>query len=155
LLDGITYQQESYASVIREALPLLQRHHEEIGGWKERIPFDPNFDYYFAQELLGNVVLVTVRSHGVLVGYCMQITGPGIHYKQTQWSVNDLIWLDPAFRSGRIGIELILKMEEALRARKVQMFEMLPRHEHPALGRVLDYLKFRNVGSIRQKWLGD
>lgn len=127
----------------------------EIGDWHERIPFNPNFDYYYGMERAGNVVLVTARSHGVLVGYCMQVLGQGIHYKTTKWGVNDVIWLDPAFRSGTVGIKLILEMEKILRSMKVQVFEMLPRDKHPALAKICDRLKFERIGTIHQKWIGD
>lgn len=154
-MSGITYQQESYASVIREALPLLQRHWREVGDHHDQRPFNPNFDYYFGQERAGNIALVTARSNGVLIGYVMQVCGYAIHYRQTRWSCNDVVWLDPAFRSGFVGIKLLTKMEEVLRSMKVHVFEMLPRDKHPALGRICDYLKFERIGTIRQKWIGD
>ena len=154
-MSEVTYQQERYSDVIREALPLLYRHWQEIGDYHDKIPYDPNFDYYYAQERAGNIALVTARSNGVLIGYCMQVCGYGIHFRQTAWGVNDVIWLDPAFRSGRTGIKLIMKMEELLRSGGVKVFEMLPRNKHPALGRICDYLGFERIGTIYQKWLGD
>lgn len=153
-MSEVTYQQERYSTVIREALPLLYRHWQEVGA-VEKIPYDPNFDYYYMQERAGNIALVTARSNGVLVGYCMQVCGYGIHYKQTAWGVNDVVYVDPAYRSGWIWVKLLIKMEEVLRSMKVQVFEMLPRDKHPALGRICDYLGFDRIGTIHQKWIGD
>jgi GNAT superfamily N-acetyltransferase len=159
LLDGITYQQERYSSVIKEALPLLFRHFQEIAEHQDKIPFDPNFDFFYGLERADSLVLVTVRSHGVLVGYSMQVCGPAMHFQKTLWSTNNLIWLDPAFRQGWIGVKLLIEMEKALREKKVQVFEMIPRlhfeKQRGGMQKILDRLGFECVGTVHSKWLGD
>lgn len=82
-----------------------------------------------------------------------------MHFQKTLWSTNNLIWLDPAFRQGWIGVKLLTEMEKALRERKVKVFEMIPRmnfeKERGGMQKILDRLGFECVGTVHFKWLGD
>lgn len=154
-MNGVSYQSEPFSGVIREALPLLRRHWQEVALYHDRIPLEPDFDYYYAMERMGRVALITARSHGTLVGYMMQVVGPGVHYLKTLWSNNVVLWVDPAFR-GRIGLALLIKMEEHLRSRGVTLFEIeskIYKEDDVHLGRILDHRGFRRVAVVHHKVL--
>jgi hypothetical protein len=156
---GITYQVEPFSKMIHEAMPLLKKHHKEIALYQDKVPFSPDWDIYFARERSNGLIIVTARSNGVLVGYMGQIVGPGLHFNKTLWSFNDLIWLDPNYREGWIGIKLITEMEKVLRKLGVQVFEVNPKvhfeKDRGGMQKILDRLGFDFVSTIHQKWLGE
>lgn len=153
----ITFQPELFSAVIKEAQPLLRRHWEEIALYQDKIGLRPQWDLYYARERAGYFDLITARSNGVLVGYIGQVTGPGVHYADSLWSVNDLVWLDPAYRFGWVGVKLILAMEDHLRKKGVQVFEMQPKlhfeQDRGGLQKILDHLGFTQIATVHQKLL--
>lgn len=154
-MSDVTYQSELFSAVIKEALPLLRRHWQEIALFHDAIPLDPDFDYYYYMERCGRIDLITARSNGVLVGYMMQVGGPGTHFRSTLWSNNVVLWVEPSFR-GRIGIGLLIRMEAQLRARGFKLFEVeskIHKEDDVHLGRLLDHRGFLRTGVTHQKLL--
>lgn len=145
--------------MVNEALPLFKRHHAEIALYQDRVPWKPDWDIYYARERAGGMVIVTARSNGVLIGYIAQVVGPGLHFNETLWSFNDVIWLDPNYREGWVGIKLITEMEKALRERGIKVFEMNPKvhfeKRRGGMQKILNHLGFEFVSTVHQKWLGD
>ncbi len=97
-------------------MPLWQRHWEEIGTDKDRIPLDPDWQKYNELFLAGALHILGARdSNGVLVGYVFSIVGPHIHYKSTRVAFFDLYWLAPEYRKGTNGVRLFKETEKSLR----------------------------------------
>lgn len=155
----ITYQRESFSSIVEEAQPLVKRHWQEIALFHDKLPLDVNYPLYFARERAGQLEIITARSNGALIGYIMQICGPGVHFQSVEFSLNDAIWLDPAYREGWVGIKLIIEMEKRLRERGVKVFEFQPKihfeRERGGLQKILAHRGFATIATVHQKWLGD
>jgi len=117
----ITYQVEKYADVINEIWPMLVAHYLEICTDIEIKPFDPDLDRYQAMEDAGILRIFTARDNddhpvmGALVGYFVSVILPGLHYQQTTMAINDIMYIDPAYRGGTCGYRLVKLATEVLK----------------------------------------
>ncbi len=110
----ITYQIESYRKTRENGL--IEMHYQEIASDKDAIPLDPEWETYDALEDSGNLVCITVRDAGVLIGYAVFILRWHLHYRTTRFAANDVIYVHPDYRKGTtIGRDLILRSEKELR----------------------------------------
>lgn len=103
----ITYDFEGWDSCKDEVRQLCVAHWEEIALNKDVIPLDPDWERYAAADKAGSMVFVTCRDNGRLIGYSIWFITKHLHYKQTTWAYNDVIFLLKPYRKGRIGLKLI------------------------------------------------
>lgn len=108
----ITYQQETLFDVVDEVDSLLQLHYEELTLNRDKIKLDPIWPKYAEAERAGSFVLFTVRDDKKLVGYSAFFVNPHMHYGSLTLAVNDVIFIHPDYRSGRIGLKLIRLCEQ-------------------------------------------
>jgi GNAT superfamily N-acetyltransferase len=107
----ITYQQESLFDIVNEVDDLLRLHYEELCLNRDKIKLDPMWDRYAELERSGNLVLFTVRDDKKLIGYSAFLVTKHLHYGMLTLAINDVLFLHPDYRSGRIGIKLIRMCE--------------------------------------------
>lgn len=154
----ISYQRELFSRIAQELLPLLRRHSREVALYQNRIELEPNWDFYHAIERTGNFICLTVRSNGVLVGYVLNIVGPHHHHCSSIWSNNDVFWLDPAYRSGMIGVRMFKEMDQILKGLGVQVSGYAPKlhfeRERGGVQKILRHLGYEEVGTQMQKYIG-
>jgi hypothetical protein len=118
---AITYQVETLAATRDEALPLLDRHYEEIAQFKDAQKLDPDWETYEALERAGKLWVMTVRDCDVLVGYIVMVINRNLHYKQLLMATEDIHFLLPAYRKGLTGYRLLVKAKQAMKERGCQM----------------------------------
>jgi ribosomal protein S18 acetylase RimI-like enzyme len=146
---------ESIASVRAELESLLAMHWEEIAVWQD-IPLAPCWETYYALENSGNAVFYSVRDDqnaNKLVGYAVFFLRNHLHYKNHRWALNDIIWVHPDCRDGRIGRNLVNYWEKDLQSRGVHVVHVNVKVAHPALGLVLKWSKYKTVESGHEKRL--
>ena len=51
----LTTHVESFRRALSELMPLLPLHYEKLALNKDRVPLDPNFEFYFQKEDLGEL----------------------------------------------------------------------------------------------------
>jgi GNAT superfamily N-acetyltransferase len=117
---AISYARESIRDLKDEVLPLLQAHWREIAFYPD-IPLNPRWDAYFHAEDSGSLRCYSVRDRGVLIGYAAFFLNPSLHYGGSLQAAQDVIYVDPMYRNGRIGLGLIRHCEHALRAEGCQL----------------------------------
>ena len=117
----ITYQVEKWDDCYEEAIPMLEAHYLEIATDKSIKPLDPDLDRYQAMEEAGVLRIFTVRlaavdaetddtillGRGRLIGYFVSIIMKGLHYQQTPLAINDIMYIDPAYRGGTVGYRMM------------------------------------------------
>lgn len=115
----ITYQVEKWDDCYEEAIPLLNAQYVEIATDKAIKPLDPDLDKYQAMEDAGFLRIFTVRDEpdnledgiprcdGRVIGYFVSIVMRGLHYQQTTLAVNDIMYIDPAYRGSTVGYRMI------------------------------------------------
>ena len=118
-LRGITYQGERAVDIWDEIQDLLQAHYEEIAHYQD-IPLVPDKEAYLTAEAQNQLRIYTVRDITTLVGYAVFFVRPNIHYSTSLQAMQDILFVLPAYRKGRVGIRLIQHAERALRAEGVQ-----------------------------------
>lgn len=109
------YQIESILSVAAEALPLLQKHYDELTLNKDVVKLSPAWDRYAELEELGRFVVMTLRTEqNVLVGYSAFFLDFHLHYSDMPMASNDVLYLEPELRRSGHGLGLIQYSEDTL-----------------------------------------
>ena len=116
-----TISKERFSDALCEELsPLLYSHWQEIANYKKEIPLDVDFDFYRNMDAKGQLLILTARSEGELVGYSIFFLIRNPHYNSTLQAMNDVIYVDPPFRNSRLGLDLIRQSEQHLKGMGVR-----------------------------------
>jgi len=130
-LPELEYKWELLTNVVKEALPLLRRHSEEIED--ERLgPLDPDWNTLFAWERTGVFQVLTVRDEGLLVGYIGWMIYGHPFYQTKKVARSQLFWLDPSYRSGWTGYKMFVKSKEAFKKQGVTRIDYIPKEWYAA-----------------------
>jgi len=114
---------ERFGQISQECLPLFRRHYKEVANFQDKVPFDPDWERYFAYDLADVLNVLTVRDGTTLVGYAFVMVHPHPHYVSTLWAICDLFWLDPAYRFGWTGVNMFREVERHARERGVKVMQ--------------------------------
>lgn len=114
----ITYQVESYLTARDD--DLIRMHYEEIALHQDDIPLNPDWNRYDLMDATGDLLCMTARDDGKLIGYSVFILSWHLHYNSTRMASNDVLFLHPNYRRGRHGLGLILFCEQELQKHRVQ-----------------------------------
>ena len=110
----ITFQVEIFSDLVPEMQELFKEHWEEIANYKDKFPLNPRYDQY---RLLDNAKLLhtmTAREDGKIIGYCVFIVMPHMHYQDCLFAMNDVIFVSKKYRHGSVGTKLLMFAKEEL-----------------------------------------
>jgi GNAT superfamily N-acetyltransferase len=110
---------ESFIEIYHELLPLFAEHWRELGPYKDKMPLSPDLGIYSFLESQGQLLTLTARKDGHLVGYINVCIKPGLHYSTTLQAITDIPYVLPSVRGRGVGVRLFLAAQEELKARKV------------------------------------
>lgn len=96
----ITFAVEKLDSCLEELKPLLNEHWEEIAWYKDKISYVPSYDKYYALEDAGVLHIVIARDEGKIIGYYVSMVNYSLHYMNTKFAVNDILFIHPDYRGG-------------------------------------------------------
>jgi GNAT superfamily N-acetyltransferase len=147
----IIYRQERLEDVWDEAQPLVAKHWEEIAHYKD-IPLAPEKEMYFGVSKLGLLRVFTARIEGKLVGYCVFFVKRNPHYSTSLQATQDILFVLPEYRKGRVGIGLIKYCDQQLGAEDVQVVYQHVKLAHN-FGPVLERMGYEAVDIIYAKRL--
>lgn len=102
----ITFQVEKFSDCYLEAIPLLIQHYEEVATHKKGKPLDPDHGRYQMLENEGMLRIFTARDDGKLVGYFVSMVMPHLHYSSTIYAMNDILYIDPAYRGTTLAYRM-------------------------------------------------
>ena len=105
----ITIQRDTWVSAEHDVRSLIDAYWAEVRGDSQPEALDLDSSMYEQLEALGTLVVVTVRDGGKVVGFTGWTIIAHHHYQQTLTGVVDSWYLDPAYRKGRLGIQLFQK----------------------------------------------
>jgi methylase of polypeptide subunit release factors len=115
----ITYQVETWASMLPEASQIFPRHWEELALNQDKIKDDLDYERYALLAEKGNLHVVTARSNGILVGYAIFIIMTHGHYKSSGlMALSDMYYVLPEFRNGT-GTRMFCEIERSLKEKGV------------------------------------
>lgn len=150
----LTTDIESFQAGLQELKGLLGAHYSELAMDQEKVPLSPRFKDYFILEQAGELLYVTLRDEGKLVGYFIGFIRPGLHYSTCLQCTLDIFWTRPEYRTGRSGITLFKAVEKELRRRGVQRWVVSSKVHAPA-DALFKRLKFKPIETAYSKWIGD
>jgi GNAT superfamily N-acetyltransferase len=70
---------ESFTDHIEELMPILPLHHAELAIDPQEIPLDPKWDIYRARDAAGQILFITLRKRGELIGYFIGFILESLH----------------------------------------------------------------------------
>jgi hypothetical protein len=110
------FNKECLANVQEELEPLLKEHYKEVAMYTDRIDLNVDWDKYYMLESIGALVIYTMREdEGKLVGYNVFFVNNHLHYNDHKYAVNDVVYIDPAYRHNQNTLDLFIRAEDDLR----------------------------------------
>ena len=150
----ITAHVESFEQNLAYLKPILPIHYEELALNQDKVPLSPQFDKYIAAEQRGEVLFITLRKAGEMVGYFIGFIAPGLHYSTCLTCQMDIFYVHPDHRGDGAGFQLFKFVEKELKQRKVQrMFVGSKLHKDASW--LFQKLGYTPVETYYSTWLGD
>lgn len=150
----ITCHVESFEGQLEELKAILPLHYEELALNKDTVPLDPQYDIYISRERAGELLFVTLREAGELVGYFIGFIAPGLHYRTCLTCTMDIFFVHPDKRGQGAGQHLFAFVEKELRRRGVHRW-FVGSKCHKDASWLFERLGFEQVEIYYSKMLGD
>ncbi len=117
---------ESFIASRQELEPIFILHAKEISEHVKRgYNLAPDWKKYQRLEEAGELIFISLRNQGELIGYMTAFIAPALHYKGCLQVAQDLIYVIPSYRgnqNGQYGGDmLILKMKQEARKRGAKL----------------------------------
>lgn len=105
--------------LVEEITPLLELHRVELQSHEMRL--NPDWDVYKLMQEIGKLMWLIARDDGVIVGYSLFVISNNLHYKDYLYAIEDVFYVVGDRRGRTIGVGLVKKSEELLKARGVDV----------------------------------
>ncbi|HEX7644861.1 MAG TPA: GNAT family N-acetyltransferase [Burkholderiaceae bacterium] len=150
----ITYHVESLERNLREIQVLLPQHYEELALNQDKVPLSPQYHVYVARERAGELLFVTAREAGEMVGYFIGFIAPGLHYSDCLTCNMDIFYVRQDKRKGSAGVRLFRFVEAELRRRGVRRWFMGSKI-HADASALFKRIGASPVETYYSKWIGE
>jgi GNAT superfamily N-acetyltransferase len=147
---------ESFMAALPELMPLFRLHWHDLALHKDKMPLAPRLAAYRALEDSGELLTLTARRDGRLIGYFIARIGPALHYETTLQGQTDLPYVHPDVRGRGIGVRLFLAAEAEMKRRGVKIWHAsskLDKPLHHSMDRVLRFMQFAPTGLEYTRWI--
>ena len=150
----LTCHVESLAQRLEEIKELLPLHYKELALNQDKVPLSPRYDIYLNREEAGELVFVTMRDVGELVGYFLGFIQPGLHYSTCLTCQMDIFYIRQDKRGNALpGVRLFRAVEAELKRRGVQRWFVGSKCKADASA-LFEFLDFERVEVFYTKWIG-
>lgn len=136
---------------LEELKTLIPAHYDELCVTKD-FPLMPDYAAYEQMRKAGMLRCITCRVDEELVGYAIFIVQPHLHYKTCRTAFEDIYYLRPSHRRGRIGIRLFQYAEHVLRQIGVDRIIMHTK-VHLDNSKIFEYLGYKHTDKLYTKIL--
>lgn len=145
------------AEALEEIKPLLPTHYDELSEHRlAGIPLEPQYDLYLARAAAGQVLYVTLRQDGRLIGYLVSFVAPGMHYKTCLTATGDIFFVFPDKRGLEGGKLLFSAWLREGKRRGIALAQIGIKSRHARHARALiESLGFVETEITFWKFLGD
>lgn len=141
---------DPFAFVV-ELEKLFPLHYEELCVTKD-FPLAPDYDAYRRLANAGMLRCITVRADEEVIGYAIFIVQPHLHYMTCKTAFEDIYYIRPDFRKGRVGIRLFKYAEEVLKGIGVNRIIMHTKI-HMDNSKLFEYLGYKWTDKLFTKIL--
>jgi len=138
----------AFVEELKELFPL---HYEELCVTKD-FPLAPDYDAYKRLADAGMLRCITVRADEELIGYIIFVVQPHLHYMTCKTAFEDIYYIRPDFRKGRVGIRLFKYAEEVLKGIGVNRIIMHTKI-HMDNSKLFEYLGYKWTDKLFTKIL--
>lgn len=150
----LTAHVEILTERLEDLKPFFPLHWEELALNQKQVPLDPQYDVYLRKDAAGEVMLVTLRKGGDIVGYFVGFVGPGLHYKTCLTLTMDIFYILPEHRGDGGGFVLFKAVEAEAKRRGVQrMFVGSKMHKDASW--LFEKLGYDPVETFYSLWMGE
>ena len=136
---------------VKEMEVLFSLHYEELCVTKD-FPLVPDYDAYKKLADAGMLRCITVRADDEVIGYAIFIIQPHLHYMTCKTAFEDIYYIRPDFRKGRVGIRLFKYAEEVLKGIGVYRIIMHTKI-HMDNSKLFEYLGYKLTDKLFTKIL--
>lgn len=150
----ITFAIEPFTENLPELKVILPLHYEELALDQGQVPLSPQYDVYEARENAGELIYITARKSGKLIGYFIGFIAPGLHYSSCLTCTMDIFYIHPAHRGSNFGRELFGFVETELLRRGVDRW-FVGSKVHSDASWLFEKLGFDRVEITYSKYIGD
>ncbi len=116
----LTAHVENLTERLEEMKPFFPMHWEELALNQKQVPLDPQYEIYLDRDAQGQVMLVTLRKAGEMVGYFVGFVAPALHYKTCLTLTMDIFYVLPEHRGDGGGFILFKEVEREAKRRGVE-----------------------------------
>ena len=120
-IQQINLEKESLVDCLEEMKPLFALHWKEVAAYQDKIALDPDYAKYLGMEKLDLVRTFVLRADGKMVGYWVFFLMAHPHYKADRFAVNDIVYVDPAYRRVDLTPACFAAVERELKAEGVSV----------------------------------
>lgn len=150
-MNDITYEEVPFFMFLPELQELFPKHYEELCVTKE-FPLAPDYDALKALADAKMLKCVVCRKGDELVGYILFIVQQHLHYRTCKTAFEDVYYIAPEYRKGRIGIRLFQYAEKVLKNAGVNRIIMHTK-VHLDNSRLFEYLGYKHTDKLYTKIL--
>lgn len=150
----LSLQTESFVAARKELKRVIPLHYEELALNKDKVPLQPRWSVYDTAEKAGELLFVTCRNDGELIGYFIGFIAPGLHYETCLTCSMDIFYVCKEHRNGSLGLRLFKYVERELKARQVQRV-FVGSKVHADASKLFERLDYSRVEIYYSKWLGE
>lgn len=136
---------------VKEMEILFSLHYEELCVTKD-FPLVPDYDAYKKLADAEMLRCITVRADDEVIGYAIFIIQPHLHYMTCKTAFEDIYYIRPDFRKGRVGIRLFKYAEEVLKGIGVNRIIMHTKI-HMDNSKLFEYLGYKLTDKLFTKIL--
>lgn len=125
-------------AVIEELQALFPKHYSELSEHKlQGIPLDPQYDIYLKRASMGQMLYISLRDEGALIGYLVSFVAPGMHYKGCLTCTGDIFFVMPTRRGGVHGKMLFETWLKECKRRGIRLAQIGIKSKHARFARRL------------------
>lgn len=123
----ISFQWETWPSLIGEAMPMLRLYWDtggEIHG--KELPMEPDLDSAMALHSMGRLRIFTARRDGFLIGLNSFNVGGTLYRRTTMTAIALILYVLPSERRGSMGYRFLRETDKGLAEMGVKLVQYVP-----------------------------
>ena len=103
--------------LLEHATELFEAHRDEIATMPDLMKVKPDVDAYKRMEASDALYCLSALDGVQLVGYSVNVVIANLHYSDLKTASNDLLYVHPDYRHGRLGLRLMRETENEAQRR--------------------------------------
>ena len=151
-MSVLAYHDLNLMQVWDEIKLLFPAHYDELCVTKD-FPLDPDYDAYQRLQDAGMLRCIVCRIDEKLAGYIVFTISPHLHYNSCKTAFENVYYVAPQYRKGRVGIKLFQYAEKVLKDMCGVQRIIMQTKVHMDNSRLFEYLGYKHTDKLFTKLL--